>query len=150
MEELRVPQRKVQVRVLLAGGTELDGLLFAPAQGPDGRPGRLIDRLNDTSEGFLPLVRGQEKWLLSKSWLVSITLEPGEDDREPIDGEDVQRVAIELFGGGHVEGELRYTMPATRARLLDYVNAAPRFVRLLRDDGLSVVNRDFIVRLQQI
>ena len=55
METYRVPQRKIPVRVALADGVTLDGALFAPAAGPDGAPGRLIDRLNEEQEHFLAL-----------------------------------------------------------------------------------------------
>ena len=55
MDTINVPQRKILARIHLADGRELRGVFYAPAAGPDGAPGRLIDQLNRESERFLPV-----------------------------------------------------------------------------------------------
>ena len=75
MEIFRTPQRMVPVRVLLEDGQKLEGGFYVPATGPDGNPGRLLDRLNDASEEFLPLA-GRYETLLNKACIVTVEPQP--------------------------------------------------------------------------
>jgi hypothetical protein len=152
METYRVPQRKIPVRVALADGASLDGALFAPAAGPDGAPGRLIDRLNEEEEHFLALAGPDESFLLSKSALVAVHLGPEDGQLEVHDGEqsNVVEVRIVLESGVELEGRVAYTMPPEKRRILDYFNATQGFVALARVDGMTLFNRDRVVRILDI
>ena len=52
---LWVPRRRVPVQVQMADRTLLSGELYADVKSLDGTPGRVLDRLNDSAETFLPL-----------------------------------------------------------------------------------------------
>ena len=73
----------VAVRVTLENGRTVEGGLYVPAIGPDGQPGRLLDRLNDEAEQFLPLA-GRHETLLNKSAIVSVQLASGHERPEEI------------------------------------------------------------------
>lgn len=146
MQELRVPQREVEVRLLLHGGEERSGVLYTCLSNPDGRPGRLVDRLDDEAEAFLPFAHDGRRELLHKAWVVWIRVE-GEESHDE-EATHAERVRITLIGGDTVQGDVRYMMPPQRERLLDYLNAAPRFLSVRADGATTLVNRDFIVRVE--
>ena len=151
MDTLRTPQRMVAVRVLLDDGRTVDGGLYVAAIGPDGRPGRLLDRLNDDEERFLPLA-GRYETLLNKSAIVSIQLASGHERAEGIE-ETVareQQVQMVLSQGDVVEGWIRYLMPEEKARLLDYLNTAPRFIAVIGERRVMLVQRRYIVSIQEL
>jgi len=149
MKELRVPQRTVPVHVRLQDGEECEGVLYTALSGPDGGPARLIDRLNDPAERFLPFAAGDRRELLHKARIVWVRLdaqEPTRDDQAPHE----ERVAVTLQGGAVLEGLVDYVMPPSRGRLLDYLNAAPQFVELITRAGTVLVNRDFMARVKDL
>lgn len=151
MDTLRIPQRMVPVRVLLADSQIVEGGFYVPAIGSDGRPGRLLDRLNDDAEEFMPLA-GRYETLLNKSSIVHVQLASGHERVEGI--EDTlareQQVRLVLRRGNPVQGWIRYLMPEERGRLLDYLNVAPRFIPLIGTQRVTVVNRYFIISAQEL
>lgn len=151
MEIFRTPQRMVPVRVLLEDGRALEGGLYAPVTGPDGNPGRLLDRLNDDTEEFLPLA-GRYETLLNKSWILTVQLASGHEQPEGIESEVAreQRVRVTLTQGEPLEGWIRYLMPEERGRLLDYLNEAPRFIPLIGESRVTLIHRRFIISVQEL
>lgn len=151
MKAFRTPQRMVPVRILLNDGQILDGGLYVPATGPDGRPGRLLDRLNDEVEEFLP-VAGRYETLVSKSWIVSVQLAAGHEQPEGIEDEIAreQQVRVVLARGNPIDGWIRYLMPEEKARLLDYLNVAPPFVPVIAEHRITLIHRRFIVSVQEL
>jgi hypothetical protein len=152
MKIFQVPQREVQVQILMEGGEELEGVLYAPTAGPSGGPGRLSDRLNDGEEHFLPLVSAESAFLISKSWIMAIRLSPDEEALELHESDQAKEcsVVMAMKGGISLRGRLRYTMPMEKRRVLDYINAAPQFFPLLEDGQIALVNRSFLVRIQLV
>lgn len=151
MEEFKVPLRGVRGRVLLAGGDEFDGTFYVPSSGPDGGPGQLVDRLNDP-DLYMPWTDDVQSDLLSKSGIVWVRVGSNESaENHGTSGESCRaHVAFDISGGFHAAGELRYAMPPERSRVLDYFNAAPRFIELRGDSGTLLVNRDHIVRIREV
>ncbi len=151
MEIYRTPQRMVPVRVLLEDGRRLQGGFYVPATGLDGNPGRLLDRLNDASEKFLPLA-GKHETLLNKAWIVAVVLASGHQQAEVIESEIAreQRVRMALAQGKTVEGWLRFLMPEERGRLLDYLNEAPPFIPVIGEQRVTLVHRRFIQSVQEL
>lgn len=54
-------------------------------------------------------------------------------------------VEIELASGERLCGDLMYSLPAERARPVDYLNEVHRFCRLWTSDYLYLVNKDSVV-----
>jgi hypothetical protein len=146
MKRFRVPRREIRATVLLHGGTERRGTLFASASAPGGGPGRLSDRLNDDTERFLALAEEGPGCLVSKERIVRIDIGADQVETELASQGDAHRVRVrvELAVGPALEGVIEYTMPPGEERLLDYLNAAPRFVPLLGAEGASLLNRDYV------
>jgi len=151
MEMFRTPRRVVPVRVLLDDGRKLEGGLYAPGARADGTPGRLVDRLNDDTEEFLPLA-GRYETLLNKTCIISVELAAGEEQAEGIENEVAreQQVEIALIGGATLSGWIRFLMPEERGRLLDYLNVAPRFIPVIGENRVTLVHRRFIVSVEEL
>jgi len=147
MEEYRVPQRKVSVRVRLEDGRDVEGFLFTPDTGPDGEPGRVVDRLNGEPERFLALVDESRSCLLHKGSVVAIELTLADGKLELHEGEHAKEVSVELQmeTGLVISGSISYTMPPERGRVLDFFNAAPDFVPLATESGTTLFNVDRVI-----
>lgn len=152
MEEFRVPKREAHVRVLLDDGRTLDGEVFATLVGRDGRPGRVLDRLNDTEEEFIAMQSGDERFLLNKSGIVTVET-PGTWtdvlDAEPDSGRAVT-VRLSLAGGTGLVGRLLVVMPPERSRVLDYLNTAPRFFPLISEGRITLVQKRFVMSARDL
>ncbi len=152
MEEFRVPQRQVEVSVHLLDGQNLDGLMFVPALGPDGEPGRLIDRLNLAAEDFLPLQEKDSSTHLIQEHRILTVRVPNDEVEEGTEKEieDSQycqhcRVEFRLTSGLGLKGHLYFVQPQNHLRLCDYLNSGKRFIPLHAEGGLIYVNREQII-----
>ncbi len=146
MDVYRIPRRTVLVRLLLDDGRSLEGGLYAAAGGGDDYE-RVLARLNDPEEDFVPLAVGDDRFLLQKAGIVTAELLDPPDPRDPV-GVRVVAARLSLMGGTAVLGRLRVEMPPERARVLDYLNAAPRFVPVWNERGVVLVQRRAIVSVR--
>lgn len=147
MELFRIPRREVAVRIVLDDGRSLDGRLFTAPAGHDGVPESVQEHLNDPSEDFVPLACAEDRFLLNKAGIILVQLPEGTDRVDGLDegiGRDVA-VRLTLAGGTSLIGRVRIAMPPERSRVLDYLNAAPRFLPLLGEGVVTLVNRNYIV-----
>jgi hypothetical protein len=150
MEELRVPRRRIPVRMILDDGRTLEADLFVAPIGPDGGPERLADRLNDPHDEFVPVASGGDRFVLNKSGIVLVHLSGGPEEAgipETFEGHEAP-VRLSLTGGLGLIGRLPIAMPPERSRVLDYLNAAERFVPILGDGQVTLVQRRFIVSVR--
>jgi len=152
MDEYRVPQRKIAVEVVLVGGRAISGDAYAPAAGPGGEPGRLLDRLNERGERFLPVTGGSGGVLIRKGSIVAVRLGSEDAARENHTEEHQREVAVSvtLEEGPALEGRVAYTLPPERSRLLDYFNAAHRFIALLDREGATLINTERVVEVARL
>jgi hypothetical protein len=130
---LWVPRRRVPVQVQLADGSLLEGELYADVKSADGTPGRVLDRLNDSRETFLPLARDDKHILLRKSGIATVRLETEEEEirNRGADGTREVRARIDLSDGTSLEGMIPAPL-SPQARLLDYLNASREKFSVLR------------------
>ena len=147
MKIFQVPQKKLTARVRMKGDRDLDGVFYYAAAGPGGGEGRLTDRLNDADERFLPLAQEGRGCLLNKEWILIVTCDAGLAPPEEA-AEHHIAVQIHLADGTDLEGRLHFTMPPGRERLLDFINAAPRFIPVYGDGVAHLVNRDAITSIE--
>lgn len=149
----QVPQRKVPVRIRFGDGRLVMGTFYVPDVGPDGAPGRLIDRLNSDEESFLPLTCGAGQCIVSKVEMDSIELTAGAEDppsEEDAAAEYVLGVRFTLRQGEGIEGRIRFAAPPERRRLLDYLNSAPAFIRVNVDGGTTYLAKRAIVTVAEV
>ncbi len=150
MEVFKVPRREVHVRMLLDDGRALDGDLYTAPEIGRGRPESVLEHLNDTSEDFLPLSCGPDRFLLNKAGIVYVQLaaDPAEADDVDLETGKMVPVRLSLAGGMALVGRFHIVMPAERSRVLDYLNSAGRFLPLWGDGLLTVVQRSFVVTVR--
>jgi hypothetical protein len=152
MDLFRVPQRETPVKVLLDDGRTIAGEFFTPVAGPDGLPGRVLDRLNDVTEDFLALRTEDDRFLINKSGIVLVQMEGDLLEilgAEAGTGTDAP-VRLTLAGGTGLVGRLLLAMPVERSRVIDYLNAAPRFFPLLGDGMVTLVRKNYVVSVREL
>jgi hypothetical protein len=150
MDMYRIPRREVPVRILLDDGRTLDGTLFTAETAPGGGPEDALHYLNATDDGFVPLLCGRDSFLLNKAGIVWVQL-TGEPAREiAAAGIDARHVParISLAGGLSVFGTLAIAMPPERSRVVDFLNAAGRFLPLLGEGTVTLVQCRFVVTVR--
>jgi hypothetical protein len=150
MDMYRIPRREVPVRILLDDGRTLDGNLFTAETAPGGGPEDVLHYLNETDEGFVPLLCGRDSFLLNKSGIVWVQV-TGAPAREIAGGAaDARHVParVSLAGGLSVFGTLAIAMPPERSRVVDFLNAAGRFLPLLGEGTVTLVQCRFVVTVR--
>ena len=150
MEIYRIPRREVPVRILVDDGRTLDGTLFTAETGAAGRPEDVLQHLNELDEEFVPLLCGEDSFLLNKAGIIWVQLtgsaaaeiadEVGSGQRIP--------VRFSLAGGISVVGTLVIVMPQERSRAVDYLNASGRFLPLFGEGTVTLVQRRFVVTVR--
>jgi hypothetical protein len=153
MSELRVPKRQVRVEVALAGGATLQLNLFQAehAHGFE-RPSDLLNR----GLSFLPAVgldgaaqvlRREAVLRMTVARSAEIAPEEPADDAPP--SPEVVRLDLEVaFDTGETSrGRLIFEQPASRRRLVDYLNDCPPFFCLRDGDKVHIINKARISRL---
>ena len=150
MELYRIPRRQVQARILLDDGRTLDGTVFTTDSVPGGRPEDVLHLLNDPTEDFVPLVCGDDSFLLNKTGIiwVQLTGATAEEVAEQTESGRPAPVRMTLAGGLSLVGTLSIVMPPERARVIDYMNAAGRFLPLFGDGMVTLVRRSFVVSVR--
>lgn len=150
MELYRIPRREVPARILLDDGRTLDGKVFTTDSVPGGRPEDVLHLLNDASEDFVPLVCGSDSFLLNKAGIIWVQLTGANADEvaEHAESGRPAPVRLTLAGGLSLVGTLSIVMPPERARVIDYLNAAGRFVPLFGDGSVTLVRRSFVVSVR--
>ncbi len=152
--QFRVPQQTVAVRVLLEDGTMIDGELYAPSTvGAGNDVQRLLDRLNDDAERFVPLAWNDDNCLVQKAWIVWVQLneavDPAEAAAEP-EGGLVHSLRLTFGNGKTLSGEVSYVMRPERSRVLDFLNATPPFFALRGGERVTLVNRAFVQQVHDL
>jgi hypothetical protein len=148
MDIFAVPRREVAARILLDDGRTVHGSVYLAVAGLDGRPETVAERLNDPSEEFVPVASGSDRFLLNKSGILTVHVPVAGEAVHDMDGGREAPVRISLAGGIGLLGSLHIAMPAERSRVLDYLNAAPRFLPLRSHEGVTLVHRRFIVSVR--
>ena len=150
MEIYRVPKRELDVRILLDDGRTMDGSLFASYIGGSDGPEDALHFLNTNSEDFIPLVCGKDSFLLNKAGIIWVQVVG--DEAEVIAASNrtgrTVPVRLTLTGGLSVVGKLSIVMPPERNRVVDYMNAAGRFLPLFGDGVATLVQRGFVVSVR--
>lgn len=146
-----VPRRRVRATVRLAGRGVLKGDLYAEQVHLDGSPGRVLERLNDSSERYLPLAVHDSHLLLNKRHIVVVEIETCEVER-PAGSSRAARVRVDLTDGSAVEGSIEMP-PANGAgsRTLDHLNALPDgFHVVWTTNAACLVNTGYIAVVAEI
>ena len=150
---LRIPRRRVPVRIELTDGSPLTGALYADRTTASGAPGRVVDRLNDVAEPFVPLAVEDRHILLRKSSVLLVRMIDEPEASLPSGASQTKlRLCLTMASGMTVQGQLRAVLPRQRTRALDFLNLnSDRFLEVRRGDGrLTLVNSRHIARVIEV
>lgn len=151
MEDLRVPKRRTPVQVLLPGGSTRAMALFLSEVAADHTgPERPSDLLNG-GDDFIPAFdeEGKAMTFLNRSAVAALRLDPSldADSDEDVSIPTEHDVEVLLQDGTPLHGLVSYLRPSERSRLVDFLNEAPPFFRLIDGSTLVLVNKRHVVRI---
>lgn len=147
-----IPRRRVPVRVQLADNSIVSGELYADVRGADGAPGRVLDRLNDPLETYLPLAADDKHVLLNKAGITTVQLPVGEGSAlgRGMTSDREVRVRMILSNGERLDGRMRAPLEE-HARLLDYLNSTRQmFFALEGENKATLINGSFILSVTEL
>jgi hypothetical protein len=159
LPSLRTPTLEVAVRLALRGDAPAAATLFLPEAPQLGRAQLLegVCSYLEEDREFLPVAFGELRALVNRSAIayVAVARRPsGFDDDEVSDVHTLFDhrcpVAVTLEGGNSLRGTFLFSSPADRARLIDFINTGPRFVRVWTSDELILVQRSAIRILAEL
>jgi hypothetical protein len=152
-ESLKLPTAAVAVELALADGAVVAAQLFVPERARRGRALALeLAELLDGGSAFLPARDADGHVVLyAKRALVYVKIELGDSD----DGDDVlydQRhdVEVVLERRPTLVGQILYTSPADRLRVIDHLNQPSAFLRLWTAASLYVIGKPHVLRVREI
>jgi hypothetical protein len=149
---LWVPRRRVPVEVQLIDRSFLSGELYADVKSPDGTPGRVLDRLNDSQETYLPLAGDDRHILLKKSGIAFVRLELDDEEvsNHDFDGTSEVRARLSLSDGTHLDGMIPAAV-SPKVRLLDCLNASRQnFTALRRGRQVTLINSAYLLAVTEL
>jgi hypothetical protein len=149
MDELRVPKHRISADVLLPGGAARAIALFLAEAAPDhDGPERPLDLLNGGVD-FIPALdqaTGQMTFL-NRAGLSALRV-PREVEPDDVPTIPTEHEVELLLGDGTVlRGLISYLRPAAHGRLVDFLNEAPPFFRLLEEGAVALVNKRHVARV---
>src|ERR1700687_53335 len=145
MKELRVPKRRTAVEIQLHQGAVHRFAVFLGDTAHDHTgPERLSDLLNGAGD-FVPaydLDTDAMTFLNREGVLVArlpghVELEGAEQETLPTEHD----VEIILDDGAKLRGLVSYVLPSEHSRLIDFLNDAPLFFRLLEQKSVALINK---------
>lgn len=151
MDDLRVPKRRIPVEVLLPGGRTCKMAMFLSEVAADHTgPERPSDLLNG-GDDFVPAFdeTGKAMTFLNRSTIAAVRLDPAldADVEEDVSIPTEHEVELLLQDGTSLRGLVSYLRPSERSRLVDFLNEAPPFFRLIDAAVLVLVNKRHVVRV---
>jgi hypothetical protein len=152
MSELRVPTLALDAEVLCADGRAFTGRIFLPAASSiHAGPMKPDEWMNDAVPFFPFLPEGERgSVILNKHEVLVLSVTGPEDpgDADLPHGPE-RRLAVEVRG--HVfTGTVRIDMPANQMRVLDYLNAAHRFLPMREGERSHLVRKARITRVLEL
>ena len=151
MDELKVPKSRAPAEVLLPGGGARRVALFL-AQAASGHAGPELpsDLLNGQHE-FVPALdeAGGGMTFLQRGAIAvdRVARAAEQEDAEALTLPTEHEVEVHLVDGAVLTGLVSYLRPPDRSRLVDFLNEAPPFFRLLEAGTVALVNKRHVARV---
>ncbi|MGB8931612.1 MAG: hypothetical protein WCC48_10240 [Anaeromyxobacteraceae bacterium] len=151
MDDLRVPKRRIPVEIILPGGAARRMTLYLSEVASDHTgPERPSDLLNG-GDDFVPAFdeAGKAMTFLNRSTISAVRLDPAldADVDEEVTLPTEHEVEVLLQDGTTLRGLVTFLRPTQRSRLVDFLNEAPPFFRLIDASTLVLVNKRHVVRV---
>lgn len=151
-ESLRVRKERLEVELVLAGGSPRRVELFLAEHGSHDFNRQRVIELLDQAGSFLPgrdLETGEWESFNPRA-VVWIGMSGSSIDAEGSGDELFEHrrsVRISLAAGDWLEGEVLYSAPDAGPRLVDHLNRNERYFRLWRGDQVFLVNKEWVLRV---
>ena len=150
-ETYRIPMAKIPVRLLLSNRRTHRVEVFVPLRHAMDPHGKVLRDLLEQPEPFLPAhdMDSDAYLLIQRSAVLWASAEKElEREVEHLELFDHRaRVRVELEGGSQLDGELYYTAPTSRPRVVDHLNNEERFFFLHRRNRLFVVAKSHVINV---
>lgn len=152
---LRVPKQAVPVEMALAGEPPRTVEVFVAEHRAHAFRRQDVLDLLEHEHSFLPARDVADgAWVIFNKetvmWLAVAfaAMAPGDVDDEAEELFDYRKVVrVVLQGGSSLQGEVLYSLPSDRARVVDVLNVEGRFFRLWTPDRVFLVNKAFVLRV---
>ncbi len=149
LSELSVPRTTVPAQIELAHGERHSGVLFLIPRAPQHSGGETpLEMLNRTEEVFPFRTDEGQILLIAKAQTLCVVVAQTDDVEDPdrLSTARAEGVEVALTNGAKFAGSVQIEMPETRARLLDFLNAAPSpFFAVASENETHYVNRNQVV-----
>jgi hypothetical protein len=151
MDELRVPKRRVAIEIAIAHDPRRSVVVFlSEFASHHAGAERVSDLLNGSAE-FLPALDpdGKRMTFYNRAGILFVRVDPAEEpvlaDAHTIPTE--HEVELTLSEGSVLRGLVSYVLPPDRARVIDFLNEAPQFFRVLEPDRATLVNKRHVAQV---
>jgi hypothetical protein len=145
MEELRIPKRRVPVEVSIPGSGWRKVVVFLSEFASNHLGAERVSDLFNGPGEFIPAYDPDknEAVLLRRDGVLGVRvaadLEPPSEATHTVP--DEHELQIFLDDGSALRGLVTYVLPPDRARVIDFLNEAPRFFRIQEQDRVALVNK---------
>lgn len=150
MSELAVPKKKVRVRVRLMNKAILNGQIYVATKTNRGSSEQVVDRLNDTTEKFLPFAMEDRHILLNKANIITVEVSGSAAEGEKPYSAGLDHFDLEFWApdGAEVPGRAYALVEPAHSRALDVINrTTSQFISLAQQDRVVIVNLAYVVAI---
>lgn len=150
MDEHRVPKRRVSIEIAIAhAGRRSVSVFLSEFASHHAGPERVSDLLNGDADFIPTVVQGSDTTtFFQRLGLLCAWVAPDEE-AQATEGPPPTEHGLELtFSDGTViRGQVGYVLPPERSRLIEFLNEAPAFFRLLAADRVALINKRHVTQV---
>ena len=154
MESKFFSEKRVGLRITFSGGGSEELELSIPESGKKAPLSETVSSYLEESDPFLSLLNPKTAVpeIINKDQILFLKLpaEKSEDAMSINVKPVIHSVEVKLHDGSSLKGKLEYFMPPQASRIIDYVGAEQRFIRIHAKSALLLVNKRHIVKLRQV
>jgi hypothetical protein len=151
MDDHRVLKRRVSIEIAIAhAGRRSVSVFLSEFASHHAGPERVSDLLNGDADFIPAVVQGSEATTFyQRQGLLCAWVAPDEE-APPTEAHTVptgRALELTLSDGTLIRGQVGYVLPPERARLIDFLNEAPAFFRLLAADRVALINKRHVTQV---
>jgi hypothetical protein len=151
MEELRLPKRQVEIEVACADGSSRRAKVHLSDFSAHHTGRETVSDLLNAGSAFFPVADSATGaiLLLARSNVIHASVSSLEERTLPVEIPSTEhRLRVKLLGGSTLEGTLTHARPPERARAVDALNESGPFLALTAADKTLLINKRFIVSVE--
>lgn len=144
---LKVPKKLRAVTLWVHPEGRVSGAFFLREHSPNQAGSETPLEMLNQGQSFLVFKRDYPDELVFYNLKSVIRVEYDADDTDEVSGITEIQCHLQMMDGSYIQGVIRETLAADRARLLDYLNRAGEgFIKIHLDTGLVyLINKSYII-----